>query len=782
MRYNKLKAFTLAEIMVLLLTLSILMAAFAPVFTRRFNNVTSDEVWTYIAGDDNYNAYYDAPNKLFLNTAFIGLTPISTDEVKSFTSSGTCERCITMSGIIPGGNTTNCFEVACGTPNAIPKPAYSKLVIAASKKLGNITNDPPQNQMQFRMSTTKNDAAGALVGSLFAGNGNMLLGGPYIDIKDTAAGNTSYGLAALQDIKEGKGNTAVGTYALSKVTSGLANTAIGYNAGKSITSGSGNTFVGTLAGTKAGSAVGYNTMFGYKAGYEVNGKGNTVVGNDALSAKSGDGNTAIGNNALELATGKYNTAVGVNALSKMEKGNYNTAIGADSCNFIEGRQVSKITCIGAGSGASDKTSTTGTAGIPTGTGDNYDVPDRVFIGKLPDNTTLTSNRQKPMAIVEVHNSTNAPATGSNHLSPFPGGEESVIINANLVVRGQTYLEALVYRAVNVTADNKYAYESGPKGLMLFKTFKNYHSKINIFAGYDGSDRSGSSKAHCRRCNTVPISDVRPDCICTAVGPGYVGYTNYDTRVKNGSTYRHSTTPRFSSTSYDWYSKTLNSNGIEFKDLPTNSGKTYTPSCSADEVGTDGQRYQKFDGSHGNYYTDQSTNKKIYLARNLREDNIYKIQPADVMYDAIETSRPYAHMVGNVHSCCPNLSSDIRLKNVGAKFTAGLEEIKKINVYNYTYKNDKNKLPQVGVIAQDLKTVFPSAVFKDKNGYYTIRWDEMLYAAINAVKTLNSKIESLANKIATDKERIANLKRDNAQMYAQLDKLANELEILEAKKK
>ena len=129
------------------------------------------------------------------------------------------------------------------------------------------------------------------------------------------------------------------------------------------------------------------------------------------------------------------------------------------------------------------------------------------------------------------------------------------------------------------------------------------------------------------------------------------------------------------------------------------------------------------------------------------------------------------MVGNVHSCCPNLSSDIRLKNVGAKFTAGLEEIKKINVYNYTYKNDKNKLPQVGVIAQDLKTVFPNAVFKDKNGYYTIRWDEMLYAAINAVKTLNSKIESLANK-----------KRDNAQMYAQLDKLANELEILEAKKK
>jgi outer membrane murein-binding lipoprotein Lpp len=74
------------------------------------------------------------------------------------------------------------------------------------------------------------------------------------------------------------------------------------------------------------------------------------------------------------------------------------------------------------------------------------------------------------------------------------------------------------------------------------------------------------------------------------------------------------------------------------------------------------------------------------------------------------------------------------------------------------------------------------VTKGKDGYYRIRWSEMLYAAVNAVKTLNSKIEALASRIATDKERVATLKRDNAQMYAQLDKLADELEALEAKKK
>ena len=69
MKFNKLKAFTLAEVMVLLLTLSILMAAFAPVFTRRYSNVTTDEVWTFVAGDTQRNAYFDAPNKIYLNQA-----------------------------------------------------------------------------------------------------------------------------------------------------------------------------------------------------------------------------------------------------------------------------------------------------------------------------------------------------------------------------------------------------------------------------------------------------------------------------------------------------------------------------------------------------------------------------------------------------------------------------------------------------------------------------------------------------------------------------------------
>ena len=91
-------------------------------------------------------------------------------------------------------------------------------------------------------------------------------------------------------------------------------------------------------------------------------------------------------------------------------------------------------------------------------------------------------------------------------------------------------------------------------------------------------------------------------------------------------------------------------------------------------------------------------------------------------------------------------SDIRLKNVGEPFTAGLNELEKLNFYHFTFKKDKDQVPQVGVMAQDLQKVFPQAVSKDDGGLLTIRWDEMFYAAINAIKELNTKVCAIAKDV------------------------------------
>lgn len=93
-----------------------------------------------------------------------------------------------------------------------------------------------------------------------------------------------------------------------------------------------------------------------------------------------------------------------------------------------------------------------------------------------------------------------------------------------------------------------------------------------------------------------------------------------------------------------------------------------------------------------------------------------------------------------------LWSDARLKNIGNTYTSGLEELNQLKFYHFTFKNDKDKTPQVGVIAQDLQKVFPQAVSKDDGGWLTIRWDEMFYAAINAIKELNTKVCAIAKDV------------------------------------
>lgn len=134
-------------------------------------------------------------------------------------------------------------------------------------------------------------------------------------------------------------------------------------------------------------------------------------------------------------------------------------------------------------------------------------------------------------------------------------------------------------------------------------------------------------------------------------------------------------------------------------------------------------------------------------------------------------------------------SDIRLKNVGSAFTAGLNELEKLNFYHYTYKNDKDQTPQVGVIAQDLQKVFPQAVSKDDGGWLTIRWDEMFYAAINAIKELNAKVCTIAKDVtklqATTDEHTKTLQAQAQtieQQQVEIKELTARVEKLEQKRK
>ena len=101
-------------------------------------------------------------------------------------------------------------------------------------------------------------------------------------------------------------------------------------------------------------------------------------------------------------------------------------------------------------------------------------------------------------------------------------------------------------------------------------------------------------------------------------------------------------------------------------------------------------------------------------------------------------------------------SDRRLKYVGKENTSGLDKIRQLKVFNYTFKKDETKTPHVGVIAQDLQKIFPDAVSKAKDGFLKIRFEDMFYAMINAIKELDAKYKAQEQRINELEKRIEQL--------------------------
>ena len=127
-------------------------------------------------------------------------------------------------------------------------------------------------------------------------------------------------------------------------------------------------------------------------------------------------------------------------------------------------------------------------------------------------------------------------------------------------------------------------------------------------------------------------------------------------------------------------------------------------------------------------------------------------------------------------------SDRRLKNVGEKYTAGLDELKKLDFYHYTFKADKDSSSLVGVMAQDLQKVFPDAVTKGEDGYLRIRLEDMFYAVINAVKELDAKISEIVttfdSKLDSQNQRIESLEKQNSELQKQNEELQEEIKDIE----
>ena len=399
-------AYTIAEVMIVLLILTVIFAAFAPIITKRklSSYKSSNAIWNKYNETKGFDAYFDPSNTKNTGTAFFGVKPDSHGAVTSTLTP--LSRVVIRSGPVTSGN-----------------------------KL--------QRQIQFRFGRLSGNAAekkyGKFAGTWLMDRHNVLLGGAYPNIDNTpdnieARDNVAIGYQSMNALKNAQGNTALGLSALSENISGKYNTAIGYNAGSTLQADY-NTYIGAGAGEKASGSR--NTAVGYQAGYNNSGSVNVFVGANAGRTGSGSYNVGIGYDALRSVSGNYNVAIGTGALKNLTTGSYNTAIGYNACSEVT--TGSHKTCIGynSGPGANTQTSYMSATGswssgqtVSDYLGSKTDNLERTYIGGRPYNYGGD-------AVMEIHN---VGGTNSNLINnPGVKSNTTTVINGNLIVRGRAMM-------------------------------------------------------------------------------------------------------------------------------------------------------------------------------------------------------------------------------------------------------------------------------------------------------------------------------------------------------
>ena len=106
----------------------------------------------------------------------------------------------------------------------------------------------------------------------------------------------------------------------------------------------------------------------------------------------------------------------------------------------------------------------------------------------------------------------------------------------------------------------------------------------------------------------------------------------------------------------------------------------------------------------------------------------------------------------------NTSSDIRLKNVVGDIALTAEQVAKAPAFLYRWKNGRDKTLHAGGSAQYWQKVLPAAVLKGEDGYFSMEYDRIAYAAVI----------SLARETESIEERVTRLESENVELKAKIE--------------
>ena len=247
---NKITAFTLAEMMVVMLIVSIVLAAMAPVMTTK-NKVDNSSPWRYSPANSS-DAYFGAGEAM---RAFIG--QVNGEDAD-------------LGKLIINNNATGNSHILFKSNNDV---------------LGDLYFNGTSLILGSRPSNSTNATYGA--NNISIGPNNWSSTGVEGDSNITIGDN------AMNSLTTGRSNIGIGT-TLSAVTTGSNNVAVGDN-------------------SLLGSNGDYNVAVGTRAYRQGTGGSNVIVGGDAMSQYSGNNNVVMGTQAMYYGSGNNNVAIGTNA-------------------------------------------------------------------------------------------------------------------------------------------------------------------------------------------------------------------------------------------------------------------------------------------------------------------------------------------------------------------------------------------------------------------------------------------------------------------------------------
>lgn len=594
------------------------------------------------------------------------------------------------------------------------------------------------NALNANTTGNRNNAVGvnALI-SNSSGAQNNALGTNSLFSNTTGYQNVAVGDNAMYTNSAGYQNVAVGPDALYNNTAGYQNIAIGYNSQRNTTTGYRNTAVGAnaLLNNTDGfqnSALGVNALLA-----NTSGDYNSAFGtNSMLSNTLGDRNVAMGFNALQAnTTGSSNVAVGVNAMLKNTTGNENTAVGDNA--LFENTTGHSNAAMGRGALYNN---TTGYYNIAVGrnalltnsTGYNNSA---LGYNSLIFNTTGYNNSALGRNALQ-NNTTGLNNTALGTFSMFGSttGLDNTSVGFNTLYSNTTGNAnlALGKNALFGNATGSYNMGIGTSTDVLLNNL-NYASAIGAFARVTTS-------------NTLVLG---------ALGVGKDGVvSSIDDQVVIGASSRNDTisntifhvagVSNFSSMLYATGGAQVSSN--QLLRFGGNQEGTDTVGIYRTNTASDQSLLRIGIGDNANTFGTGTTDE-FQVGRLNSDDSFNPVFRVAGNGDVIAS--------GYMQATAFNVSSDRRLKtNIQAQDSGSvLGRLEQLQTYSYEYLANPNLGRRIGVIAQEIQSLFPEAVATRADGMMSVDYSALGAMAAMGVGQLSKQVKVLDKTVADQGQRI-----------------------------